>query len=496
MSKNKQILLFSGIGLLVLGGVTAALLLTAPEKEPADGTTPVIEEEIDERCYLTDKAIGEVASISVANSHGGYDIIKENDTWTIDGLQKAVISTGTIQTLVQNVSSMTASDFVEENAEDLNKYGLDSTSAKVDVTYTDGTVFSFTIGNEVAADTSKVYFCETGKTTVYTYKKSAVSLFEEEKFAFISVAATPEYDQSSSEIITKLTIDRFDLEEPIVIEALAEPDDGSLAVFSYEMTSPYDAYVDLTNAPNFMYSIFGLEAEKAAWFGMTEEDYEISGLSDPSCVFTVETNVKNYTITLGNAISEEVSDDKGNVAPQVVGFYGMSSEVPDTLFVFSLDSVPAMVVQPDELISRLFLMPYIYSLDKVEYEDSQGTSFEISFEEAGTDENGNTVYKHFLNGEEHDEDHLKNMYQYLISASGEKTYFEEEKGELLAQVTYSYKKAGEAPHVVQFYSCDEDRSVIINVNGENLFKTKQIYITQLYANAKNFLSGGEIVLTY
>ena len=71
-----------------------------------------------------------------------------------------------------------------------------------------------------------------------------------------------------------------------------------------------------------------------------------------------------------------------------------------------------------------------------------------------------------------------------------------QKGELLAQVTYNYKKAGEQPHVVQFYSCDEDRSVIINVNGENLFKTKQIYMTQLYSNAKNFLSGGEIVLTY
>lgn len=496
MSKNKQILIFSAIGLLVLGGVTALLLLTAPEKEPEKTDTEIVQEEIDERCYLTNKTIDDILSVNVVNSLGEYDIIKEDDLWTIDSIQKAAISNEAVEALVTNVAAMTATNFVEENAEDLVKYGLDKPTAIVTVKYKDNTEFSFSMGNTVPSDTKQIYFCETGKTTVYTYTASALSLFNEEKFAFISVAATPEYNQSSGEEVKKLTIERFDLDEPIVIESLPAPDDGSIAVFAYEMTSPYNAYVDLTNAPNFMYSIFGLTAEKAAWYGMSEEDYVISGLSDPSCVFTVETNVKNYTITLGNAISDEVADENGNVTTKIVGFYGMSSEVPETLFVFDLESIPAMVIQPDELISRLFLMPYIYSLDTLEYEDKEGTSFELSFEETGTDENGNAVYKHFLNGEEHDETRLKAMYQYLISASGEETYFEEAKGELLAQVTYNYKKAGEQPHVVQFYSCDEDRSVIINVNGENLFKTKQIYITQLYSNAKNFLNGGEIVLTY
>ena len=495
MSKNKQILIFSGIGLLVLGGVTAALMLTAPKEEPDETETEIVEEETDERCYLTDKTIDDILSVNVVNSLGEYDIIKDSDVWTIDGLQEAVISNDSVETLAANVAAMTASDFVEENTGDLAKYGLDLPTAIVTVNYADGSEFSFSMGNEVAADTTKIYLCETGETTVYTYKASPLSLFNEEKFAFIRVAATPEYDQSSGEEVLKLTIERFDLEEPIVIETLPEPDDGTLAVFAYEMTSPYTAYVDLTNAPNFMYSIFGLTADKAAWFGMSEEDYVISGLSDPSCVFTVETNVKDYTITFGNAISDEVSDENGNVTTEIVGFYGMSSEVPDTLFVFSLESIEAMVIQPDDLISRLFLMPYIYSLDTVQYEDCQGTAFELGFETL-QDEDGEEVHKHYLNGEEYDESRIKNMYQYLISASGEETYFEEEKGELLAQVTYNYKKAGEQPHVVQFYSCDEDRSVIINVNGENLFKTKQIYITQLYTNAQNFLSGGEIVLTY
>ena len=104
MSKNKQILLFSGIGLLVLGGVTALLLLTAPEKKPEESETEIVEEEIDERCYLTDKSISDILSVNVVNSLGEYDIIKEADLWTIDGLQKAAIANDSVDALVTNVS--------------------------------------------------------------------------------------------------------------------------------------------------------------------------------------------------------------------------------------------------------------------------------------------------------------------------------------------------------------------------------------------------------
>ncbi|MBQ8904315.1 MAG: hypothetical protein IJY73_08545 [Oscillospiraceae bacterium] len=113
MSKNKQILIFSGIGLLVLGGVTALLMLTAPEKEPEGTESEIVEEVIDERCYLTDKAMDDILSVNVVNSLGEYDIIKEDELWTIDGLQKAVISNETVESLVKNVTVMTASDYVE-----------------------------------------------------------------------------------------------------------------------------------------------------------------------------------------------------------------------------------------------------------------------------------------------------------------------------------------------------------------------------------------------
>lgn len=494
MSKNKQILIFSGIGLAVLGGVTAVLLLTAPEEMPEEPETVI--EETDERLILTDKTMADVTSVHVKNLSGEYDIIKTEE-WTVKGLESANITISSLEAMVGTLSSMTAKQVVEENAADLSKYGLTAPSAEVTVYFGEES-HTFLIGNEVPADSGAVYFSEKDKGTVYTFKSSDLTAFSSEKFDFIDRAAMPPYDQSTGEAVTKFTIERADLEEPIVIESLPEPGKDEIAVFSYELTSPFNVYVDLTNAPNFIYSLFGLTADKAVWYGMEEQDYELSGVNNPSCVFTLETTLKTYTVTLGNAVAKEVTDESGNVSTEIAGFYGMSSEVPDTLFLFSAESIPAFSIQAESIMSRLFLMPYIYSLETVEYSDKDGRSFNIGFETVKAEtEDGQDKHSHYLNGELHEEQQVKNMYQFMISASGDELYTEEDgNGELLATVTYNYADKSEGSDVVKFYSSESDRKVIINVNGKNLYKTKQIYVNQLYKNAENFLKGEEIVLTY
>ncbi|MDE7233438.1 MAG: DUF1697 domain-containing protein, partial [Ruminiclostridium sp.] len=61
---------------------------------------------------------------------------------------------------------------------------------------------------------------------------------------------------------------------------------------------------------------------------------------------------------------------------------------------------------------------------------------------------------------------------------------------------YVYADTSRGENVVKFYSSKDDRKVIINVNGKNLFKTKQIYMSRLFENVESYLNGGEIVLTY
>ncbi len=97
------------------------------------------------------------------------------------------------------------------------------------------------------------------------------------------------------------------------------------------------------------------------------------------------------------------------------------------------------------------------------------------------------------------EEPLKNLYQFMISAAGEELYFDEDRGEQLAEIVYTYNDptAGmNGRDIVTFYASNTDRKVIIALNGSNLFKTRQMYVTQLISNVDNFLNGREIIETY
>lgn len=504
MSKNKQILIFSGIGLAVLGGVTAALMLTAPqdEAETTDGNDTTTEAE---SFVLSAQTTDTIAKIHVKNADGEYDIIPTEGTddegntetvWTIEGLENAPLLNDTIKSAVSGIANVEAQQRVEEKPEDTEKYGLSEPQASVTISYTDGTEYSFSYGDQTPTSSSAVYFMDEATDTVYTYKKSAVTPFSGDKFSFIDTNVMPEQDTSGEEEIEKLTVERYDFDEPLTVELIPTTDD-EIAVFTYQITSPYTVYADLTDAPTFMNSLFSLEAQKAVWYGMEESDYELAGLDEPTCTVTMKTTKKTYKLTLGRVLVDETADENGNVSQTISGIYGMCSEMPDVLYLFDYEDIPALSIDPEAIVSELFLMPYIFSLDGVKYNDSEGRAFEFTFETIPAEtEDGEDEHRYFMDGAEADESRVKQMYQFLISAAGDELYFDEERGEQVAQITYAYSDKSRGEDVVTFYESETDRSIIISINGKNMFKSKRAYITQLFKNAENLLSGGEIVLTY
>ena len=64
----------------------------------------------------------------------------------------------------------------------------------------------------------------------------------------------------------------------------------------------------------------------------------------------------------------------------------------------------------------------------------------------------------------------------------------------MAEYTFTYDDDRE-PNTISLYS-SEDRTVIIAVDGKNIFKTKWNYETRLEENAKALLEGGEIIENY
>lgn len=494
-SKNFKIILFSVIGLIVLGAVVLVLTLTAPKdsEENPDQTTAATD---DPALILQPENMGEIKSIYVENSQGSYTVnISQKDgekVYSLKGmedLEKGVLDSSLFGTLEKNLTEMTARSVVEEKPTDIAQYGLDKPQAKATVTYENGT-FTIMVGNTVTTGSANYLMIE-GKDIVYSYYTYSLNpVMNYDTMSFVSTVAMPAISEGDDARLTKITVKRKDWAEPLILEALPElPEDStSIQVFGYTFTSPYNVYLDLNTGTDYLAALSGLSAERAIVLNPTEEDYDKYGLSDPFCEVDELVGDTIYRLYIGDAITEEVKDEEtGVTTTKTVGYYGYTNKAPYAIFRFSADSLVWASMDIGTYMSKLFLMPYIYDVDTFSYKDKE-SDFTVKID---GDAEKCTFY---LNGKEADADKCRTFYQYVVSCRGEELYTDEEKGELLAEYTFTYEDTRE-PNTVRLYS-SEDRTVIINIDGKNIFKTKWNYETRLEENAKALVEGGEIIENY
>lgn len=492
-SKNFKIILFSVIGLVVLVAVVLVLTLTAPKdtEDDPEQTTAVTTE--DPALILQPEDVGEIKSIYVENSLGSYTVnISQKDgekVYSLKGMEdldEGVLDSSLFGTLEKNLTDMTARSVVEENPTDIAQYGLDKPLAKATVTYENGT-FTIMVGNTVTTGSANYLMVE-GKDTVYSYYTYSLdAVLNYDAMSFVSTAAMPMISDSDDARLTKITVKRKDWEEPLILEALPElPEDStSIQVFAYTFTSPYNVYLDLNTGTDYLGALSGLTAEKAVVVNPTEADYDKYGLSDPFCEVDELVGDTIYRLYIGDAITEEVKDEEtGVTTTETVAYYGYTNKAPYAIFRFSADSLVWASMDIGTYMSKLFLMPYIYDLDTFSYKDKE-TEFTVKIDGGAED------CKFYLDGKETDGDNFRAFYQFVVSCRGEELYTDEEKGELLVEYTITYDDERE-PNTVRLYSSD-DRKVIINIDGKNIFKTKWNYETRLEENAKALVEGKDII---
>ena len=494
-SKNFRIILFSVIGLAVLGLVILLLSLTAPkdgeEDEPESTTTTTV----DPALVLQPEDMGEIVSIKVENSLGTYTIkLHDHDGkshWIIDGtdIDEKLLSQSNMESLATAVTKMTARSVIEEKPTDLAQYGLDDPQATVTVSYSDGS-FVLKIGDTVTSGSAN-YIMVNDDPTVYSYYSYLISSFiSSNELSLVNTTVMPAYDNEAAPKINKITVTRKDLDVPITLEALPDvPEDSdSIQIYAYTFTSPGDVYLDLYSGNDYLYAIFGLTAQKAAYLEVTDETRAATGLDDPFCEVAVLVEDVIYRLYIGDAITEEVTDEEtGVVTTHVVGYYGISNKVPDVIYIFSPEDVFWATMKPTDYMSKMFLVPYIYDVETVRYHDN-----DLDFTVTITGNNDENAM--YLDGKEMDSGLFRAFYQYLVGCRGEEMYTDEARGDFIAEYTYTYED-DRGSDTVTFYA-SEDRTLIIAINGSNMFKTKWNYGTRLLENARAMVSGGEIIQTY
>lgn len=517
LSKTTKTVIIAAAVLLVLGAVMLVLMLTQPSAEESSSSEDS-SSEASTAVTVTDHERDEVTSLSVHNETGDFTftrnerVVSTTDDdgnvsssteyyWTSEEMKGLSPNETTINSFVKNMASFDTKSLVEENAEDLEKYGLKDPSAYVEVDFDDGSRAELCFGIVNPASTTSVYFRMNDSSDVYLVSYYTVGSAYYDIKDFVGLLMTDSYDAENPLELDYLIIERKDMDEPVEIRYMydvaeeSEKEDSIMTTFnSHRFITPISAEVDSTKGQTLCYGLYGLSMSSCEYIEQTEENLAATGLDDPFVRITFKYGSKRRVLLLGNEITEvtETDSEDAPTLKTVTGYYAMF-EGEGGIYSIAKDKAPWYTFTVQSVMSRRPVSPYIYTVDTVTIKTADSEYvFKI---EGDSSENSFSC-----NGEEVSGDKFRELYQHLIASVGEELYFEEPTGELVASVTFKYRDEyvdsyGTEQDVLEYYKSD-DRKSIVKVNGTVLFKVREIYTERLLSNVQAVLEGGKVELNW
>ena len=145
---------------------------------------------------LNTKTADDVSKVEVKNNSDSYTVeMKSEDSYSVEGLDGFDLNKTSISALKSDSAGVAATQLVEEQAEDLSIYGLDSPKAEAKITYKDGETLSLAVGNEAAGDAG-TYVTVNGESKVYLFNSAKVDTFAYPLLEYVSKEITPSQEEA------------------------------------------------------------------------------------------------------------------------------------------------------------------------------------------------------------------------------------------------------------------------------------------------------------
>ena len=221
-----------------LGGALAALKLTDKDRPNDSSEASSSAESQTEKIMLTDYETENISAVNISNKYGGFTVEKPGSgktAWTIEPLDGLNQSVSEEASLVEDAAKLEAKKTVEENTEDLSKYGFDDPQGEFTVNFTDGKKKTFVIGDNLPEENKYCYVKEKESSTVYSVLENNVKRFLKDKKDFLdkTLLASPETEEK---FYGTLTVKRSDLKRDMVFTD--DPNADSAMMSAQVMISP------------------------------------------------------------------------------------------------------------------------------------------------------------------------------------------------------------------------------------------------------------------
>lgn len=481
MTKRVKNLLIIGAFIASMAVVLLLLVLTQPkadvDDEVSDSTT------IEVLSYNRD----DIATMTVKNSKGEFTVRNAVAGFTIDDYAEFTQNSTTMGAMGRCVTQINARALVEENAQDLAKYGLsaDAPEAQCEVTLKDGTNYTVYFGIN-APDGSTRYFRLADSNDVYTVLLNSSSYFYYDSTDFISLVVTDELtNNNTAPTIDWMTVTRKDLDYDIRFEDDTKNyavDEVSMAS-SQVMISPVYAYLDISNSNAIIYGMWGLTASDVICVHPTEEDLEKYGLADPFCTVNIDAELQNYHLDIGNVASYQL-DNNGEPTSTPAEYYCIYRGI-DIIYTFASSEVPWASFMPIDIISSMMTGNLIYNLDYIDIDYYADTAASYHFDIVGDEDAATVDVK--LNGAEYVGDDFKELYKFILWCPNDDICLDDPGDAPLIARMELHCTDGDRD-IVEFYDTGANR-VTVKLNGVTSYSQPISYLNVLQQNIEKFMSG-------
>ncbi len=496
MSGNVKFFIAAGAAFAVL---LAAMIFLLNDKDKSESESSLSDSsasvsDTENTVYLNQFETADIKTVIVDNASDSFTLTQHTRTKTdsdgnqtdeiyyfLDDYDDILQDEGYLYTLPNNLSCAEAT-IVDEAPENLSEYGFESDDIATVTLKTDNDEMTIIIGDKTPI--GGVYVKYPDSDTVYSVENTAVLYCKHNLFHFLSKTVLEEPSESEYPKIERVTVLRSDLDYDIVFEYDITGDyedilHGNTA--SHIMVSPINAYLDITESPEYTHGIFGLLANDIYKVHPSDDDLEACGFTDPFCTVLTETDIGDILLFFGDSV--EIDGETYR--------YGYMGGI-NLIYLFNSDNAPWLDMTPASVVSEMVLGTYVYDIGKLSVKSTSG---DLTFEGSGDSES----YSVTLDGKEFDTETFKSFYQFLIKTPGDNVYIGDfDKTELLCSIDIELQNDYDgviSDETLEFYSTDARNAVILH-NGVPSFSCNISYVNALLDNIERIKNGESIVSTY
>lgn len=320
--KSLKTIIIAGIVLLVFV-IASIVVINIPDSSDAEVEESVSETTAKETIYIVDREYSDLVRFTVvpterqvteetayAYASEELDVVvnkTEDEDGTVSYSYEVSPDPGMFEydsskfrSMLYTLSSITASNLVEEDAKDLSIYGLDEPTGVIKTYYTDGSEVDIIIGSMAPVD-GEYYVMTNESSNVYTMGSYVNSLLVRRPIEYRDITLFPVYEEDDIYTnIDHVTITKRDGE---VIEVELDTDfdnEYNTEKSQYVMLQPYQVSGNTTTIQSYIMDVVATLSLGTIIKDLEEAEYAEYGLDNPAKLEMSDISGNSISLLIGD----------------------------------------------------------------------------------------------------------------------------------------------------------------------------------------------------